>query len=293
VSPLANPLGATYLAQLSDADLALLASTESELRARPDAPQQLRAHPDLALDLLGRRTSFEALMRTVESDEPIALVSPFLLFAICVHRCADELTGANYVTEWFGPRQRTPVFDVVDLRVFLADETLRLFLVELLASYTHVSSGSVVVRTPRGLRRQRFSELDPIRLAGLLDVVPPADRAGIYRRLGDLALFLTGVFPDHTALAGLSQVDLARLLRAGGARPRTDLDLGTGGVVTLFDRLGPRWYRLAAEHEAEVGHRDQVLSELSRHFTVARRILNVITDSFLFPFRTRIFGAGA
>src|SRR6266540_1530599 len=124
---------------------------------------------------------------------------------------AERLRGdPAFVGEWAGPRQRLPVFDVATLRDFLAAPARRLFLAELLASYVHVASGSVLVQTRRGWRRQRFSELDPVRLAALLDVVPAGERVGIYRRLGDLALFLTGVFPDHTATRAFAPVHAQR-----------------------------------------------------------------------------------
>ena len=102
---------------------------------------------------------------------------------------------------------------------FMAPPRHRLFLAELLASYTHVASGSVMVATRRGLRRQRFSELDPVRLAGLLEVVSREERPGILRRMGDLALFLTGVFPDYVARRGFGPIEEGRLLRAGRAAP--------------------------------------------------------------------------
>ena len=46
-----------------------------------------------------------------------------------------------------------------------------------------------------------------MRLASLLHIVPEDERPGVYRRLGDLALFLTGVFPDHTEMRGLGPHD--------------------------------------------------------------------------------------
>src|SRR5262249_10913255 len=131
----------------------------------------------------------------------------------------------------------------------------RFFLTELLASYTRVASGSVLVATRRGFRRQRFSELDPVRLAGLLDVVPDAERPGVFRRLGDLALFLTGVFPDYVARRGFGPVDRVRLARSSttpsgppgarrqsGARPVIGDD---DNAVALLGQLGRRWYRAA------------------------------------------------
>jgi hypothetical protein len=113
----------------------------------------------------------------------------------------------------------------------------------LLASYVHVASGSVWVQTARGWRRRRrYSELDPIRLAALLEVVDEAERPGVWRRLGDLALFLTGVFPDHTDVPGVAPVRATRLLRSAGLGPG---DAETGGGVALLELLGRRWYRLA------------------------------------------------
>jgi hypothetical protein len=218
--------------------------------------------------------------------EPFVTATPFLVFAVAVHRTTSELAAATHVSEWFGPRQRVPVLDVSDLRDFLAGPWRRLFLVELLASYTHVASGSVMVSTRRGWRRQRFSELDPVRLAGLLEVVSDAERPGIYRRLGDLALFLTGVFPDHTAQHGFGPVAEGRLLRAGHLRRPDDMP----GPVDLLEHLGRRWYRLAHDAIPAPVPRDvRVLGELAERFNQARRILNVVTDRYLFPFRDRWF----
>src|SRR5262249_40263929 len=81
--------------------------------------------------------------------------SPFLTFAVAVHRVAERLARASYVDEWIGPRQRVPVFAVEPLRQLLADPLRRFFFVELLTSYTHVVSGSTWTATPRGRRPRR------------------------------------------------------------------------------------------------------------------------------------------
>ena len=79
------------------------------------------------------------------------------------------------------------------------------------------SVGAPGSATRRGWRRRRFSELDPVQLAGMLEAVSPAERPGVLRRLGDLALFLTGVFPDHTASTPLGRpLSEAALLRSAG-----------------------------------------------------------------------------
>ena len=67
--------------------------------------------------------------------------SPFLIFALLVQRAATELASAAHVPERTGLRQRVPLFDAPALRDFLADAARRLFLAELLASFTRVASG--------------------------------------------------------------------------------------------------------------------------------------------------------
>jgi len=184
-----------------------------------------------------------------------------------------------------------PMFDVESLRQLLADAERRYFLVELLASYTHVVSGATWHRTRRGWRRRRFSELDLSGLAELLDAVEPAERPGVYRRLGDLALFLTGVFPDHSALLDVGPVALSRLARLSRLHGTGAQDLDG---LQLFEELGRRFYALALRsarsHGAPATVELAVVGQLARHFREARRALNVVTDWYLFPLRERWFG---
>ncbi len=225
--------------------------------------------------------------------DPLRVVSPFLTFAVAVHRTAERLRGASYVEEWVGPRRRVPVFAVEPLRQLLADQRRRFFFVELLSSYTHVVSGSTWTPTRRGWRRRRFSELDAVQLAELLDTVSPAELAGVLRRLGDLALFLTGVFPDHTVRTPLGRPSAeARLLRSAGVDV-SRVEPRTVGPIELLERLGSRWYRLAVRRSAAPTEMVTILGTIAEQFTDARRILNVVTDAYLFPLREQWFGRPA
>lgn len=286
-------VGTAALEHLSANDRDLLARVTG---TPPDAENVVR--------LLAHPAAHDAVFG---ADEPSALpllhASPFLVFGVAVHRATDELHDAAFTHEWVGPRQRVPVFDVDVLRDFVDEDLRRLFLVELLASYTHVMSGSTWVRTSRGLERRRFSELDLVRLASLLEVVPETDRPGIYRRLGDLSLFLTGVFPDHTASRGVSLLDQERLRRVGGlegeggaSAPGEEGDAllaGQLGAVGLLEELGRRWYALAADAaRGPLLGTMQVAREVASRFRDARRVLNYVTDRYLFPFRSRAFGQG-
>jgi hypothetical protein len=249
-------------------------------------------------DLLSSPRIFESVFMAPTTDDPLLGASPFFVFAVAVHRAASELNSTSYVSEWLGLGRRAPLFDVARLRAFMADPWHRLFLVELLASYTRVSSGSVLVPTRRGFRRQRFSDLDPVRLAALLEVVPEAEWPGVLRRLGDLALFLTGVFPDHVARRGFGPIEEGRLLRSGGrgndhARPTGPGNpvVGDRGAVGLLEDLGRRWYRHAFDLlPRPVAANVAILGELPDRFDEARRMLGFITERFLFPHRDNWFG---
>jgi hypothetical protein len=265
------------------ARMAPLAGVDSEHAQRhPEALSRVLSHPSV----------FDAVF--VEADAvPWLHVSPFLVFALAVHRGWAELQVARHVDEWIAPRQRIPVLGADALRDFSSSSSHRLFLAELLASYTKVVSGSTWVRTSRGWRRRRFSELDLMRLAELLDVVPEIERAAVWRRMGDLALFLTGVFPDHSELHALSPPEEQRLLRRSGVSnpERSDGPGSSTGAVSILEELGARWYAIAARSaRGPLASMMTVVGEVAQQFGAARRTLNYLTDRYLFPQRTMLFG---
>jgi hypothetical protein len=213
-----------------------------------------------------------------------ALASPFLIFAVAVHRAATELATMDHVPERSGQRQRVPLFDAPELRDFLGSAARRLFLAELLASFTR--NAAAYRPAPKGRPRprgQRISELDLVRMAGLLDTVPEAERAGVYRRLGDVALFLTGVFPDYAAAHALGPVSAARLLRAAQVPARQHDRLADAPAIDLFEHLGAQWYRTAWDMAPARTARLAVVAEVAERFRQARRVLNHIADRCLFP----------
>lgn len=289
-----------YLDHLTTGDLSLLGSDGRHVADKESTGELIRSQPGALDELLRSEHVFDAVFNAPKTGKPLLAASPFFVFAVAVHRAASQLESASYVSEWLSLGRRAPVFDAVQLSEFLAMPWHRLFLTELLASYTHVTSGSVVVSTRRGLRRQRFSELDPVRLAALLEVVSDAERPGVLRRLGDLALFLTGVFPDYVARRGFGPIEEGRLLRTRGiARGTTglqslDLDVaatGDRGAVGLLEQLGRHWYRSAFELlPRPVAENVAVLGEMSDRFDQARRILGYISEHILFSHRDRWFG---
>jgi hypothetical protein len=275
-------LGRLYLEHLSDGDLAFLGSaTESRAGSAPK-PEQIEM-------LIDSPTVYRQLFNQPGRD-PLLRGTPFLVFAVLVHRAARDLSQASFVEEWVGPRQRVPVFDVAALRDFGADPLHRLFLAELLASYTHVASGSVLVQTRRGWRRRRFSELDPLRLVELADLVPDHERPWVYRRLGDLSLFLSGIFPDYAAEQLVGEPQRRRLQRALHLRDPQRAEQGDG--IWLLEQLGRRAYQMAQRATDGSAGMGDVLARVSQNFPAARRVLNFLTDRYLFPLRRQWFGTG-
>ncbi|HLI52745.1 MAG TPA: hypothetical protein VKU88_00315 [Acidimicrobiales bacterium] len=286
---------AAYLEHLGDSDVLLLAGPDGG-SSPAEARAYLRSRRGGIDDLLVSDRLVAAVFGQGREGDPLMRVSPFLLFAVAVERTVGALASASYVPEWAGVSRRTVLFDAPRLRQFVASPWSRLFLAELLASFSHVASGSVFVATRRGWRRQRFSELDPVRMATLLDVVGEAERPGVLRRLGDIALFLTGVFPDHVARRGFGPVELARLSRSGGLHAGGTAGPHVGGdedAVVLLEHLGSRWYRAACGAlPRPVPQSLAVLGEVAERFGDARRILGLVTERYLFPYRARWFAPG-
>jgi len=275
-------VGSEYASHLTDADLGLLASVAAaDTGAAADA-SSLRSDPVALLQLLEHPATFGTVLGDTAPGQAV-LASPFLVFAVSVQRAAAELASAGHVPERTGPRQRVPLFDAPALRDFLAAPARRLFLAELLASFTRVASGRYRARVGGRMRTRRFSELDPVRLAGLLEAVPPAERPGVYRRLGDVTLFLTGVFPDYATAHALGPVNAARLLRAAQLPASQQDRLTDTPAIEFWEHLGARWYRAARDLAPVATARLTVVGEVADRFRQARRVLNHVADRYLFP----------
>jgi hypothetical protein len=286
-------VGSGYADHLTDADLGLLAKAADQPTA--EAAPWLRAHPEQLLGLVGDPRVFQAVFgasagaaqpaRQAGASAMAALASPFLIFAVAVERAATELATMDHVPERSGQRQRVPLFDAPELRDFLGSAARRLFLAELLASFTRNAAQyrPVPKDRPRPGRGRRISELDLVRMAGLIDTVPEAERAGAYRRLGDVALFLTGVFPDYATAHALGPVSAARLLRAAQVPARQYDRLADAPAIDLFEHLGAQWYRTAWGLAPARTARLAVVAEVAERFRQARRVLNHVADRCLFP----------
>jgi len=258
---------ASYLDNLSERDLATLGAIVGSDPV--ELAEDLRRRPWSVHDLLSRQDVFEAVLD--RSAHPADVVSPFLLFAVLVHHVAAELRDATYVNDWSGPKSRLPVFDVEPLREFVEDAGRTSFLARLLSSFA--------VPDPVPVPADPF---DLTSLASWVDHVMPRDRSVLFKRLGDLALFSAGVFPDRTGSKPLMPVDAERLGRTVRMSSEEVLALSDSARIApgldALDALGARWYTASVAE----GGAPPVVADVAARFRAARRVLNHLADTHLY-----------
>ncbi len=261
----------TYLEGLTSRDLGTLAAIVGEESSR--LGEELDRRPWSIHDLLSRSDVFEKVLD--RHAHPADVVSPFLLFSVLMHRTGEDLRAATYVNEWIGPQSRMPLFDVAPLQEFLDDPGRTFFLANLLASFAVPESPPV----PTG----------PFDLHGLalwLDQALPDDRITLLRRLGDLSLFLTGVFPDHAGRSSLQPLEAEKFGRTIGMTSEEILMLYDASLVSpgidALESLGSRWYRAALRGTATPA----VVGDVASRFRSARRVLNHLADHYLYQLET-------
>ena len=244
----------------TDDDLRFVAETAGEERLGAPGVALLRTREDL-LDVM---LDDDRLVRRLLGDEQVLLrVSPSLVFSVLLRRVVRDLHERSYTLERTAA-ETVAVFDAPRVRRFIAEPAIWGYLVGLLTSFVRTETITVVVREREHYRRRRFNTLnldDMIELAGLVgrDEAPP-----IFRRIADIALFTSGIFPEYL-----------RAPRRGGApawraMPRT---------LETYEEQGRRFYRLAAH--AEDRPEDRILSTLADEFPMARKSLEILSDRYL------------
>lgn len=254
-----------YVDRLSERDIATLATASGITTTQ--LSDDLHHRPWSTPDLFSTETVFDMVM--TRADHPAQVVSPFLLFSVLVNRAAGELRSATYLNEWAGVKTRLPVFDIEPVHDYLTDPGRLFFLADLLTNFVVPGQLPVPVDDP----------FDLVGVAAWLDAVSGGNRTAIFRWLGDIALFMSGVFPDHTGSKWIAPPDAEKLGNTVGLESAEILDLsdalGLSGL-DAYETLGSKWYSAAAESE-----RSPIVADVAYRFRDARRVLNHVTDRFL------------
>jgi hypothetical protein len=150
------------------------------------------------------------------------------------------------------------------------------YLAGMLASFTRIESFAYSVRVRHGVwRRHRVSELDVDSLIRLSNVLNEDQRFSVYRRIGDLCLFVPGVFAEYVS----GQADAPWLNRWR----RHSLE--------DYEELGQAFYALAAQHESAAWlHIDGVLATLAQQLQLAEKPLQFVSESYLALRKHAMFG---
>lgn len=225
----------------------------------------------------------ERLFERLMSGEEILLsVSPWLLFTVLLRRARRDLEQTAFTTERRS-LQKVVLFDTNEVADLLDQDALRGYLATMLASFTRIESMTVAVRVRKGIwRRYRTNELDVESMMRYSQALDEALRFEPYKRIGDVCLFLSGVFPS--AIESKYRYPLSGEIRPQ-ARSRT--------VVSRedYEAHGQAFYRLAAEHEAaQMEGLEDVLETLSEDFILAEKALSFVANRYLGLVRTQLFG---
>ena len=255
---------------LSESDLRFLVETVATRRQDYDHIANLvRDKEDLLEPMLEDPKLVQRLFR---EKETFVRISPQLLFSLLLRRLRNDLEKEAYVYDVEPRGKRIPVFEAPAVAQMLADKQTRDYLADMLSSFARTDSGVVYWKERGTWHKRRFSDIDMDDMIALACLVDPEMRPALYKRVADIALFLSGIFPDHAAVF-LS-------------RPKTVL--ADKRTPKDYEQQGKRFYTLAAR-EPDLVHWRPALQSLAEKFAFARRALNTLSDRYLKTQRTRYF----
>jgi hypothetical protein len=212
------------------------------------------------------------IQRLWEQEENLVRVSPYFLFTVLLLQVRRDLEETAYILEVDFKGKRIPVFEARAVADLLRQPAIRDYLAEMLASFTRTNSGVIYWRERGAWHKRRFSDLDLDDMVDLIRIIDPEMRPALYKRIADIALFLSGIFPDHLALFATSR-------QARFAAKRTLKD---------YEQQGSRFFRVAAQETDQTRWRP-AMQTLAEKFTLARWALNTLSDRYLKSQREHYF----
>ena len=266
--------------RLTDRDINFLIETVSAgVSDKGNLLRIIREDEDFRNSFISDEKVFRRLM---DDEEVLVKISPTLYFEILLRKAARDFSSTGYTLEKT-LTMRIPVFDTKDLVALLEDESLLIYLADMLSSFTRIESYAVSVRIRKGIwRKFRFNDLDIRSLMSLCDLVEDPYRFGLYKRIADICLFMLGLFPEYVERN-------YRYPLSGKVRP----DIGPSARIdpAEYEKEGRRFYKIAAEQEAARQlDLEGVFQTLHDNFQKAKKPLNFIAEHYLKYKRQMLFG---
>ena len=265
----------------SERDLDFVVDNVAPSAADPAALKKLMTEdPQFRAAMIGDDSLLE---RVLNDDEIFLYISPALYFEILLRRSYRELEAATYTEEREG-RSSIPVFDTPDVLDFMKRPGVVEYLASMMASFTRIHSYVVPVRVRKGIRRRvRYNDMDIDSLVKFASEADPVQRFGYYKRIADVCLFLSGVFPDS--------VQRGYAGRGGGQQGHIPRSWRLRRTIEDYERQGRRFYSLAGDHPAaQTLELTNVFDTLRQNFTSARKPLTLVANRFLHASKRELFG---
>jgi hypothetical protein len=262
--------------RLTPADARFIVETLLPGRADPElVTERLQADESRLETMLDD----EQLFRRVMGEKNILLkISPWLFFTLLLRRTWRDLEREAFTIEQRS-QQKVILFDADQVVQLLAPAPVRDYLATMLASFTRVESVTMLVEVKkgrwRGYRTHEFNIEGMIRYSQTLD---EPFRFAPYKRIGDVCLFLSGLFPEAINRQ-------TRSPQNGRSRRGSTLQ-----KIEDYEAYGRAFYRLAAEHEqARRENIAEVLARLSENFILAEKPLSFLATRYLQFVRHNLF----
>jgi hypothetical protein len=248
--------------QFTDEDLRFVAETVGGGRFSPtEAPAVLREREDL-LDVM--LEDDRLAHRLLDDEQALLRVSPRLVFSVLLRRVVRDLGDRAYTLERT-PAETVAVFDAPRVRRFIAEPAIWGYLASMLTSFVRTEYVTLWLRRGEHYIRRRFSTTSLQDMIDLSGLVGEGDAPPVFRRIADIALFQSGIFPD--SLRGIRGSGV--LSRARAVAP----------TLESYEEHGRRFYRLAARPQS--GPEGRVLEALAEEFPTARKSLELLSDRYL------------
>ena len=259
---------------------AMLHLTESDLRFLVETVATSRRDYNHIVDLVRDKEDLLELMledpklmeRLLRQEEALVRISPHLMFSVLLRRLQKQLDKEAYILDVDANGKRVPIFEGPAVAEMLSDKETRDYLAEMLSSFARTNSGIIYWKEHDTWHKRRFCDIDIGDMIELARIVDPELRPGLYKRIADLALFLSGIFPEHAAL-------LAAPRKTISSAKRTLRD---------YEQTGKRFYSIAAL-ETDQAQWKPVLGTLAEKFTLARLALNSLSERYVKTLRAQYF----
>ena len=256
--------------RLTDSDLKFVVETVATRRRDHDHIIELVRDKEEVLEAM--LDDPKLAERLLNDEEVFVRVSPYLMFSVLLRRVRRDLEGRSFMFERDERGKRIPVFEASQATQLLSEAVTREYLIEMLCSFVRTNTSLVYWKERGAWQKRKFSDLDIDDMIALCQLVDPALKPRLYKRVADISLFLTGIYPDRSSFFT--------------RRPRSRFTRAL--AVADYEREGRRFYLLAAR-EPEPPWPGSVFKDLAQKFTLAREALNTLNDYYLQTLRARYF----